>query len=113
MAVPLLDRVSGRALVSACFAAGTSMAMTGQACAAIDASERGLAAHLQLTGPPLPSGSYLHQVISCAALLRVGRPAEAGALGGAEYDKAVEEGSVEARSFLLVPWLGLRLLRAG
>ena len=109
VAVPLLDRVSGRALVSACFAAGTSMAMTGQACAAIDASERGLAAHLQLTGPPLPSGPYLHQVISCAALLHVGRLAEAGALGGVEYDKAVEEGSVEARSFfsLFLGWVAL------
>jgi DNA-binding CsgD family transcriptional regulator len=57
VAVPLLDRVCGRALVSACFAAGTSMAMTGQASAAIAASERGLAAHLQLTGARLAGES--------------------------------------------------------
>src|SRR5437588_7339347 len=49
LAAPLLDRVSGRALVSACFAAGASMAVTGQTAGAIEASERGLAAHLQLT----------------------------------------------------------------
>ncbi|MDT7596045.1 MAG: hypothetical protein QOJ06_1591 [Pseudonocardiales bacterium] len=57
VAVPLLDRVCGRALVSACFAAGTSMAMTGQASAAIAASEGGLAAHLQLTGARLAGES--------------------------------------------------------
>jgi hypothetical protein len=82
LAVPLLDRVSDRALVSACFAAGTSMALTGQTAGAIEVAGRGLVAHLQLTGPPLPFGPYLHQVIRCAALLHAGRLAEAGALGG-------------------------------
>ncbi|MDQ4102556.1 MAG: AAA family ATPase, partial [Actinomycetota bacterium] len=109
LAVPLLDRVSGRALVSACFAVGTSMCVTGQTAGAIDAAERGLVAHLQLTGPPLPFGPYLHQVIRCAALLHVGRLAEAGAFADVEYDKAVEEGSVEARSFFawLRGWIAL------
>ncbi len=46
LAVPLLNRVSGAALVSACFAAGTSMAVTGQFAGAIEASKRGLTAHL-------------------------------------------------------------------
>ncbi len=109
LAVPLLDRVSGRALVSACFAAGTSMGVAGQAAGAIAAAERGLAAHLQLTGPPLPFGPYLHQVIRCAALRYAGRLAESGALAELEYDKAVEEGSVEARSFFacLRGWVAL------
>jgi hypothetical protein len=91
LAVPLLDRVSGQALVSACFAVGTSMSVAGQAADAIAATERGLTAHLELTGPPLPFGPYLHQVIHCAALLHVGRLVEAGALAELEYDKAVED----------------------
>ncbi|MGH3998692.1 MAG: response regulator transcription factor, partial [Pseudonocardiaceae bacterium] len=72
-------------------------------------AERGLGAHLQLTGPPLPFGPYLHQVIRCAALLYAGRLAEADALADVEYDKSVEEGSVEARSFFawLRGWVAL------
>ncbi|MDQ4030760.1 MAG: LuxR C-terminal-related transcriptional regulator, partial [Actinomycetota bacterium] len=109
LAVPLLDRVSGRALVSACFAVGTSMGVAGQAAGAIDAAQRGLSAHLQLTGPPLPFGPYLHQVIRCAALLYAGHLAEAGAFADVEYDNAVEDGSVEARSFFawLRGWVAL------
>jgi DNA-binding CsgD family transcriptional regulator len=106
LAVPLLSRVSGGALVSACFAAGTSMAVTGQFAGAIEASERGLAAHLQLAGPPLPFGSYLHLTIRCSALVNAGRLAEARALAQREYDKAVNEGSLEAQSFfsLMLAW---------
>jgi len=97
--VPLLNRVSGGALVSACFAAGTSMVATGQFAAGIEASERGLAAHLHLTGPPLPFGPYLHLVIRCGLLIGAGRLAEARALAQREYDKAVDEGSLESQSF--------------
>jgi DNA-binding CsgD family transcriptional regulator len=99
LAVPLLERASGRALITACFAAGTSMGVAGQASGAIAVAERGLAAHLQLTGPPLPFGPYLHQVIRSAALRYTGHLVEAAAVADLEYDKAVEEGSVEARSF--------------
>jgi DNA-binding CsgD family transcriptional regulator len=106
LAVPLLSRVSGGALVSACFAAGTSMAVTGQVAGAIEASERGLAAHLQLTGPPLPFGPYLHLTIRCVALVNAGRLAEARALAQGKYNKAVKEGSLEAQSFfsLVLSW---------
>jgi DNA-binding CsgD family transcriptional regulator len=99
LAVPLLERTSGRALISACFAAGTSMGVAGQAVGAIAVAERGLAAHLQLTGPPLPFGPHLHQVIRSAVLRYTGHLAEAAAVADLEYDKAVEEDSVEARSF--------------
>lgn len=99
LAVPLLDRASGRALVSACFAAGTSMGVAGQATGAIAAAERGLAAHLALTGPALPFGPYLHQVIRSAALRYAGHLVEAAAVADLEYDKALEESSVEAQSF--------------
>jgi hypothetical protein len=99
LAVPLLERASGRSLISACFAAGTSMGVAGQAAGAIAVAEPGLAAHLQLTGPPLPFGPYLHQMIRSAALRYTGHLAEAAAVADFEYDKAVEEGSVEAQSF--------------
>lgn len=100
LATPLLDRVTGAALVSACFAAGTSMSVTGQASGAISASERGLAAHLELSGSPLPFGPYLHLTIRCKALISAGRLVEARRLGEQEYRKAVRESSVEAQSFL-------------
>lgn len=99
IAVPLLGRVTGGALVSACFAAGTSMCATGQFAAGLEASERGLAAHLRLEGPPLPFGPYLHLAIRCKLLIGAGRLAEAKALGQAEYDRAAREGSIEEQSF--------------
>lgn len=99
LVVPLLERVSGGALVSACFAAGTSMCVTGQFTDAIAATERGLAAHLELKGPPLPFGPYLHLLIRSVALINAGRLAEGMAVAEREYVKAVEEGSVEAQSF--------------
>ncbi|MGH2720604.1 MAG: AAA family ATPase, partial [Actinomycetota bacterium] len=99
IAAPLLDRVTGSALVSTCFAAGTSMCVTGQFTAGMAATERGLAAHLQLEGPPLPFGPYLHLVIRSKLLLGAGRIPDAVALARTEYEKAVAEGSIEAQSF--------------
>jgi DNA-binding CsgD family transcriptional regulator len=99
IAVPLLERVSGSALVSACFAAGTSMCVTGQFAAGMVATERGLAAHLQLEGPPLPFGPHLHLAIRSKLLLGAGAIPEAVALARTEYEKAVTEGSIEAQSF--------------
>ena len=104
LAEPLLRRVSGRALVTACFAAGTSMTYTGQTAGAIEATERGLATHLLLTGPPLPFGPYFHLVIRSAALLIAGHLAEARALAESEYDKAIKEESAEAQ-----PWFSAML----
>jgi hypothetical protein len=88
------------------------MGVAGQASGAIAVAERGLAAHLQLTGPPLPFGPYLHQVIRSAALRYTGHLVEAAAVADLEYDKAVEEGSVEARSFLRACGAGMRWLKA-
>ncbi|MGH2688536.1 MAG: AAA family ATPase, partial [Actinomycetota bacterium] len=100
IAAPLLERVTGSALVSACFAAGTSMCVTGQFAAGMRATERGLAAHLRLEGPPLPFGPYLHLTIRCKVLIGAGRLPEAEALARTEYERAVSEGSIEAQSFL-------------
>jgi len=110
LALPLLDRVAGAALVSACFAAGTSMSVTGQFDEAIEASIRGHAAHLELAGPPLPFGPYLHLAIRAKALMNAGRLTEARALCRQEYNKAVKEASLEAQSFFSFGLAGVALL---
>jgi DNA-binding CsgD family transcriptional regulator len=96
---PLLERATGRTLVAACMAAANSMALTGRTGAAIEATERGLAAHLTMTGAPLPFGPYFHLALRWLALLHAGRLAESDALGRDEYEKAVEQGSIEAQAF--------------
>jgi DNA-binding CsgD family transcriptional regulator/type II secretory pathway predicted ATPase ExeA len=96
---PLLGRASGRALVNACQAAGTFMMVTGQLSGLLDATERGLAEHRRLDGPPLPFGAYLHLVIRCGGLAHAGRLAEADAVGWPEYRRAIGEGAVEAHAF--------------
>ena len=100
IAAPLMERVSGSALVSACFAAGTSMCVTGQFAEGMAATERGLAAHLRLEGPPLPFGPYLHLAIRCKILIGAGQIPAAVELARTEYEKAIAEGSIEAQSFL-------------
>ena len=109
LAVPLLSRVTGGALVSACFAAGTSMCMTGQFAEGMAATQRGLAAHLQLQGPPLPFGPYLHLAIRAKVLMGAGQIREAVALAQAEYERAVGEGSLEAQAFFLFEWASAAL----
>jgi DNA-binding CsgD family transcriptional regulator len=106
---PLLYRASGRALVSACFAAATSMAFTGQTASSIEATERGLAAHLVLTGPPLPFGPHLHLILRGGALIIAGRLAEAQVLAEGEYQRAITEESAEARPWFsgLLAWAAL------
>jgi DNA-binding CsgD family transcriptional regulator len=114
LATPLLNRASGRALVSACFAAATSLAAAGRTAGAIEATEHGLAVHLSLTGPPLPFGPHFHLMIRGAALNFAGWLAEAGALAGREYEKAIEEESVEAQAWFswILAWVALNEGRA-
>ena len=109
LVVPLLDRAQGSALISACFAAGTSMMVTGQARAGIEATERGLAEHLLFAGPPLPFGPHFHVAIRCGVLLVAGRLAEGRELAQREYDKAIKEESLEARSWFsfTLAWVAL------
>lgn len=109
LAEPLVRRASGRALVSVCFAAATSMSQTGQTASAIEATERGLATHLRLTGPPLPFGPHFHLMIRAAALHIAGRLAEARALAQREYDKAIREESAEAQPWFswMLAWIAL------
>jgi DNA-binding CsgD family transcriptional regulator len=96
---PLLGRATGRTLISACFAAWTSMPATGQFAGAIEAAERGFAAHSALEGQPLPFSPAVHLAFKCWALGNMGRLFEAWELGTAQYEKAVKEGSPDARAF--------------
>ena len=109
LAEPLLSRMSGRGLVSACFAAATSMTFTGQTAAAIEATERGLAAHLALTGPPLPIGPHMHLMLRSAALIVAGHLAEAQVLAEGEYQRAISAESAEARPWFAghLAWIAL------
>ncbi|MCW3034817.1 MAG: transcriptional regulator, LuxR family [Actinobacteria bacterium] len=109
LADPLLKRASGRALVTACFATATSMTYTGQVAGVIEATERGLATHLSLTGSPLPFGPFFHLMIRAGAFVFAGRLAEAGALAQREYEKAIEEESAEAQPWFswILAWVAL------
>jgi DNA-binding CsgD family transcriptional regulator len=95
---PLLERVSGPTLVAACWAAVSSMGPAGQTAKAVEATERGLAAHLALTGAPLPFGLYFHLQLRSTALFHAGRLADARTLCTDEYEKAVAQGSIEAQA---------------
>lgn len=107
LALPLLDRVTASALVSACLAVGTSSLATGQFTAGVATSERGQAAHLQLPARP-PVGPFLHLTIPARCLCSLGRMAEGLALAQREDEAAVAEGSVEAQAFHGLVWaLGL------
>ncbi len=109
LADPLLKRASGRALVTACFATATSMTHTGQVAGVIEATERGLATHLSLTGPPLPFGPFFHVMIRAGAFVFAGRLAEAGVLARREYEKSIEEESAEAQPWFswILAWVAL------
>jgi DNA-binding CsgD family transcriptional regulator len=109
---PLLKRASGPTLVAACMAAATSMGPTGQTSGAIDAAERGLRAHLALTGAPLAFGPFFHGMLRSEALAYAGRLAEAGASARDGYEAAVKEGSIEAQAGFSIP-LGLAALAEG
>ena len=98
LAEPLLERATGPTLVSACIAAASALDLTGRTAAAIEATQRGLSAHLALAGPPLAFSPTWHPTLRAFALHNAGRLSEAATLARSEYDKAVVEGSIEGRA---------------
>jgi ATP/maltotriose-dependent transcriptional regulator MalT len=94
---PLLERATGRALVWAAVMATYGFGKAGQASRAVDAAERGAAAHRELTGQPLPWNPTVHASLRSYALLYAGWIAEADALATDAYEQGVLEGSAEAR----------------
>ncbi|HEX2178768.1 MAG TPA: LuxR C-terminal-related transcriptional regulator [Actinomycetota bacterium] len=90
---PLIDRAQGRALLAACFAAGTSMSVTGQVARAVHATEVGHRAHLAWTGPPVGFPPSLHLAMRAFAYLWAGYLPEGQELSKAQYAAALRENS--------------------
>jgi DNA-binding CsgD family transcriptional regulator len=90
---PLLERAGGRTLVAACFAASTSMAVTGQVRQGVAASELGYETHIRLAGPPVGYPPALHRALQVQVYAHAGYLERAWDLGYPGYRKALEEHS--------------------
>lgn len=97
VAAPLLDHGAGDALIRACVMAGYGYARTGQISRAIEAAERGLAAHLGLTDRAMPFNTSQHVAIHGLALAGAGRLREAEQLALEEHRRGMSLGSGETR----------------
>ena len=97
---PLIGRATGRTLISACFAAATSMAVTGQCKQGMEAVELGYATHKTLAGPPVGFPPELHRSLGCGVLGHAGFLEDAWQLGSAEYARALTDHSPLAIGFL-------------
>jgi DNA-binding CsgD family transcriptional regulator len=97
VATDLLQRATGRPLVSACMAAAYSLARVGRTGEAVAAADRGLAAHLELA-TPLEWQPWIHTDLRLLALAYAGYldEAEAGLL--AEHGRMVDEGDREGQA---------------
>ncbi|MEX2551824.1 MAG: AAA family ATPase [Actinomycetota bacterium] len=109
---PLLERTQDQALVAACMAAANSMALVGRTSDAIEVTERGLAAHLAMEGPPAPFGPFFHLVLRCHALVLAGQIEAARNLASEERLRAVRSGSTQEHAFFSM-LLGVAELAAG
>lgn len=98
IAEPLLQRVSGRAMVWAALPACLELGRLGQVATALEVSGKGYAAHLTLT-QPLEWHPWMHLFVRCQALARAGRLAEAQELANEQYQKALVERSPEAQAW--------------
>jgi ATP/maltotriose-dependent transcriptional regulator MalT len=83
--------------VDACLTAASALASTGRLSAAMEVSERGLAAHTALEGASLPLGPHFHRHIQCRALTCAGWLGEAETLARASYRQAVADEATEAQ----------------
>jgi DNA-binding CsgD family transcriptional regulator len=97
VATDLLQRATGRPLVSACMAAAYSLARVGRTDEAAAAADRGLAAHLELA-TPLEWQPWIHTDLRLLALAYAGYldEAEAGLL--AEHGRMVDDGDREGQA---------------
>jgi len=105
IAEPLLDRVSGRALVWSCLVAGFSLGRLGRLEAASQASARGYAAHLNLA-QPLEWYPWMHVFLRSQTLAFAGRLREAEGLARSQYEEAIAVQSSEAQA-----WFAWQLAR--
>ncbi len=96
---PLLDRARGRALIAACFAAATSMSVTGQFRRGLEATEIGHRAHLQWDGPPMGYPPAIHLMMRGLVYQYAGYLKESVEIAAAQYALAVSEHSPMALGF--------------
>lgn len=95
---PLLERAGGRALVWASHVASLSLGRLGRISAALDAADKGYAAHIALA-EPLEWYPWVHVFMRCEALAWSGRLAEAEQVATQQYHQALAERSPEAQAW--------------
>jgi DNA-binding CsgD family transcriptional regulator len=94
---PLLHRAQGRTLAWASLWASNSLGRLGRAEEAIAAAELGHAANVALSDQ-FPWGHWYHLFEKADAMMNAGRFRDAEALASQQYDKALQEGSLETRA---------------
>jgi DNA-binding CsgD family transcriptional regulator/type II secretory pathway predicted ATPase ExeA len=110
VALPLLERAEGRALVLACLPACYALSRMGRLEATVAVAERGRAAHEQLDQPMEFYGWYF-TVLECSALTGSGRLADSEARIVEEYRKALAERSSEAQAYFALEFCKVLLER--
>ncbi len=96
---PLLERVTGPALVTACIVAGQAMGLQGRLRAALAATERGLAAHAGQGFTHLAWYPAMTVMTSVRDLIWAGELDRANEISRQGYEEALAEGAVEPRSW--------------
>jgi len=96
---PLIDRAQGRALIAACFAAATSMSVTGQFRRGLEATEIGHRAHLQWDGPPIGYPPAMHFALRGLLYQYAGYLKESVEISTAQHALGVSEHSPVAIGF--------------
>jgi DNA-binding CsgD family transcriptional regulator len=97
-AAPLLDRTIGSAKVWACFTASCSLTRVGRMHEALHWAHEGASEHLKLQ-QPIEWHPWIHNYSRGEALAQLGRLREAGVLAVEQYEKGIEERSVERQAF--------------
>jgi DNA-binding CsgD family transcriptional regulator len=98
LAEPLLDVAKGRALVEACDAAATAFTRIGRIADALDAADRGAAAHLAVGGRLPVRHPAVHVLSRAEALCAAGRLVEAERTGQEHYERWVEDEQVAGQA---------------
>jgi ATP/maltotriose-dependent transcriptional regulator MalT len=96
---PLLDRVTGPALVTACIVAGQAFGLQGRLTTALAATERGLAAHEGQGVTHLAWYPAMTVMTSARDLIWAGELDRAAEISRQGYQEALDEGAVEPRSW--------------
>ncbi len=94
---PLLHRAQGRTLAWASLWAANSLGRLGRTEEAVAAAELGHAANIALSDQ-FPWAHWYHLFEKADARMNAGHFREAEALASQQYDKALQEGSLEARA---------------